>query len=128
MDQLPIRLEGEAALAEVGAAVLSPGDLDGDGADDLVVTAPGDFYGAPEAAGEVLVFRGPLAGRLERSDAAVRLANDRAGSHLGISLATGDLDGDGRTDLVAGAPFDSFWAPIAGLVYGWTSADLFGHP
>lgn len=87
----------------LGFQVLAPGDLDGDGVDDLVVSAPGDRQAASGLPGEVYVFRGPVRGDLTPADADYTftgIADDGAGS----SLASGDFDGDGRPDLVIGRP------------------------
>ena len=56
------RMDGTAAVLGFGAAVLGPGDLDGDGYADAVVGAPdGDVAGAA-------VYRGPLLGTIDTAD------------------------------------------------------------
>lgn len=77
--------EGEG----VGAALLSPGDLDGDGQPDLALgaTTGGD--------GELVMLLGPIAGVVELE--AVRWATWSApsGAGAGTSLAAGDFAGSG---------------------------------
>lgn len=82
------------------------GDLDGDGTMDLVLGAPFASEGASKN-GAAYLFFGPLeAGAdLATGDADVILSGPAAGSYFGDSLATGDLNADGVTDLLAGATF-----------------------
>jgi len=103
-------LSGDTAGDDAGTAVAVPGDLDGDGVDDLVIGAPGVDTVAPTGedfldAGAVYVLLGPILRDYELStaDAVHRgiAQNDRAGSVL---AAVGDLNGDGTADIAVGAP------------------------
>ncbi|WP_219514004.1 FG-GAP and VCBS repeat-containing protein [Nonomuraea ceibae] len=84
-------------------ASLAAGDLDGDGRDELAVGAPGLRGG-----GGVTVYwmKGRKPYLISQRTGWVRQAA-RATDQWGESLATGDFDGDGRDELVAGAPSDS---------------------
>ena len=89
------RLEGAAAGAEYGSALALLGDLDGDGADDFAVGAPG------EAArqGAVRIHSGRTGAVL------ATLAGSGPDDFYGFALAAiDDVDADGVRDLVVGAP------------------------
>jgi len=80
------------------------GDINGDGAVELVVGVGGDDGGATDA-GSLLVFAGPLAGGvLVPTDASTHIDGRVTEGGLGWSgVAVGDSDGDGFDDLAAGA-------------------------
>jgi hypothetical protein len=76
-------------------------DFDGDGIDDLVVADPyaGDYPGLQ--AGQVRILKGPAAsGAWTGLPSLLVLSGSEPYRHFGTGLCTGDLDGDGRPDLV----------------------------
>ena len=86
---------GEAPGQYLGS-VGAPGDVDGDGAADLLVAATA---GGTAEAGRVRLVSGRTGAELCRWDGLA------GGDWLGASLTgAGDVDGDGRADLAAGAP------------------------
>ncbi|MEM9190278.1 MAG: FG-GAP-like repeat-containing protein [Myxococcota bacterium] len=95
-----VRIDGiNSASAFFGHAVVGFGDGDGDGYDDIVVGA----FGVNSRAGRVTVLRGSAIG----IDPAVRfdVAGPDDGGDFGWSLAAiGDVDRNGRADLLVGAP------------------------
>lgn len=76
--------------------------------------------------GAVYVLRGPLPpGTTTLDDAVVQVRSGVADDDFGASLAAADVDGDGRADLLVGAPMDSGLAREGGVAYLWRGVDLF---
>lgn len=91
-----------------GRSVAGGGDVDGDGSPDLAVGAPyeGDFY--PQA-GSVQVFSGSSFQLLHL------LNGESLKERFGWSVArAGDVDDDGRGDVVVGAPHNLAAGSFAG--------------
>ncbi|WP_168210463.1 VCBS repeat-containing protein [Persicimonas caeni] len=99
------------SAGSLGAAVSPAGDLDGDGARDLLVGEPlvGGPDGADESGAVYVVFGGSTLGTagslVPIADASVRLQGTADRGQAGSALAAvGDLDGDGFDDVLVGAP------------------------
>jgi hypothetical protein len=90
--------EGEGVVAQYGSVVVSPGDLTGDGVDDLVVAAPG-------CCSQIADFEGP--GRLYfydvKNDVLLATLDPAMGERgLGFHVTrAGDIDGNGVGDVFA---------------------------
>jgi len=91
-------LVGEDTFDRAGAAVAGGGDVNGDGFDDVLVGATdhGDAWH-----GAAYLVLGPMAGTISLANADAALVGDDLG-RLGNSVSLGDLDDDGRADLVVG--------------------------
>ena len=90
---------GEAGW-NLGASVAAPGDVDGDGLDDL-------FVGAPDATATLLGLELGKALVYSATGAVLHeLSGPSAYSDFGAAVACGDWNGDGVVDLAAGAPND----------------------
>ncbi|MDM7916524.1 MAG: FG-GAP-like repeat-containing protein, partial [Candidatus Eisenbacteria bacterium] len=111
-------LTGEEPGDVFGNAVaVLPGDS-GHGAGAVLAGAWDDNAGGTRA-GRAYLFRGPLAGARSASSADLFVTGGPGPDQLGLSVASaGDLNGDGRADILAGAPqFDDQGAGFAVVVY-----------
>ena len=137
------KLTGEVRYGAAGQKVSSAGDVDGDGVPDLMVGAPGtdanpddlDYEGTAYLVSGASLAR--VDARGEEPDGLVDLGDavtqgegwkfiGEAGEDLaGQAAATaGDVDGDGRPDLLVGAPGHDSEAIDAGAVYVVSSSEL----
>jgi hypothetical protein len=88
----------EGVQSTYGAAVSGAGDVNGDGFSDVVVGA----YLHANGAGQVYVYHGSVNGL---SDSPSWTVSGPQGGAYGFAVATaGDVNGDGYSDLIVGAP------------------------
>jgi hypothetical protein len=107
----------EAANDHAGAALSLSGDLNGDGYADVVIGAY-DQDATWNSAGAVYVVYGPVTGTIDLAMADAKLLGEGVGHQAGAALATaGDVNGDGRDDLLVGAPFHDGLGQACGAVY-----------
>lgn len=110
-----VRIEGAVVGDQFGASSMTAGDVDRDGFSDLLVGAP-YWDGSVTDQGHVYYYRGS-------SDTLASSANwlyipTQAGASLGFVLApAGDVNSDGFSDLVVGAPFYDTGVADAGCAF-----------
>jgi hypothetical protein len=92
-------LTGGATGESFGIAVASAGDMNLDGFDDMVLGAQSHDAGGLDA-GRAYVFFG---GGDPDADPDIVMTGGHAGDQFGNALAAGDVNGDGRSDVVVGA-------------------------
>ncbi|GAA2460167.1 hypothetical protein [Streptomyces macrosporus] len=113
-----------------GAAV-AVADLDQDGVGDIVVGVPGEALGSIGGAGSVVVVPGRRAGRLGQGaygfsqDTAGVPGGSEAGDFFGNTVGAGDLDRDGRPELLVGAAGENDLQGAAWVIPGGTTRPLY---
>jgi hypothetical protein len=127
MTQLVTEINNSVRVTQTGTA-LSSGDINGDGLDDLLLSAPANWstefakvfviYGASGLPGTTIrLGRGPAPGETHIIDA----GDDNV---AGWSLSSGDVNADGFDDVTIGAPI----GPRVGGQRVGSAYVVFGHP
>lgn len=117
---------GVAEFDNFGRQICCPGDLDGDGVGEIVVTATGANPGGMDGAGSVFVYSGATGVPLFQFD------GDAPYDFFGWSVASpGDLDGDAIPDLMVGSIFEN-WSGrgnvgVVSIYSGATGAKIRDH-
>ena len=112
-------LHSEGSDSSFGT-VLQAVDIDGDGADELAVGAPGESASDP---GEVFVMD-RLSAAFSAESAFVSMRGGKAGDRFGAALASGDLNRDGYEDVMVGAPGYNFERGTVIIYQGSAAGEL----
>jgi hypothetical protein len=119
-DRPDLVLNGEAPGDLFGISVASAGDVNGDGASDLIVGAYQNDAGGQDAGRAYIFFGGPYVD--DRPD--LVLTGAAAGDYFGFSVASaGDFNHDGFSDVIVGAYHNDAGGAEAGRAYVY-----FGDP
>ena len=110
------RINGINNDDDLGFAVSSAGDVDGDGFDDILIGAKESDYGSFDAGEAYLVFGAASvgsAGSIDLSSLAagegVRFFGAYSQGEAGHSVsAAGDVNGDGFSDFLIGSPYSDY--------------------
>jgi len=128
-----------------GYTVAGLGDINGDGYDDVAISAPtmADVIsgtGSLTGVGAVFIYLGSPSGLPATPSKVLQSTTAVDGALFGYSVDAGDITGDGKNDIVIGAPLDRYQTTAQGLfgptsvnvsagkVYVYRSEDLFSAP
>ncbi|MDP2317412.1 MAG: MopE-related protein [Pseudomonadota bacterium] len=118
-----VTIGGRGDRYQTGTALAVVGDQDGDGLDDLLIGGPSFDSTSSSTGGEAWLLTGALASYAALPNAArTTFLGEAGGDRPGGSVAGGDLDGDGRDDLVMGATGNDGTGTDAGAAYVYTAA------
>ncbi len=103
------RIDGAAANDQLGSSVSGAGDINGDGRDDVIVGAPGaDSNSRTNSGSSYVIYGAASQSNLDlaalNTSRGLRIDGAAVAEQCGSSVsAAGDVNGDGRDDLIVGA-------------------------
>ncbi|MBS1517960.1 MAG: FG-GAP repeat protein [Bacteroidetes bacterium] len=112
-----VTMTGEAVSNSFGYSVSSAGDANGDGYSDVIIGA----QGYSSNTGRAYIFNG---GATMNNVADVVMTGEASGDYFGASISSaGDLNGDGYSDVIAGAYGNSSNTGKVYIYFGAASMD-----
>jgi hypothetical protein len=121
IDDAMFTLSGNVSGNQLGYSVGS-GDIDGDGTDDLIVTAPYATTDTTYSHGAVYVVYGAASGDITASDVDATLTGSTSYEYLGSEVTAGDVDSDGYDDVLAAGAWSNKVFLFLGPTTSTTSA------
>ena len=121
--------ESNQDQAHFGYSVATAGDVNGDGYSDVLIGAP-EYDNGQTDEGSVYLWLGGIDGPVINGtpgNSNWSAQSDQASSQLGFSVSTaGDVNGDGYSDVVIGAPYYDSTQTNEGRAFLWygSSSDL----
>lgn len=114
--------EGSALGSGLGSA-MAVGDVNGDGKSDVIAGAYGETVGGSPQQGQAYVFSG-ADGTLLRTLTTPNPPSPFLGALFGCSVAAADVNGDGKSDIIAGASRETVDGNIGqGRAYAFSGED-----
>ncbi len=108
---------GESDNDAAATSLAGAGDMNADGATDLIIGAYGDDTLGSETGAAYIIY-GPTRGDNELAAAPAKLTGAGADDYAGWSVgAVGDVNADGYDDVIVGAKFESTTYNHAGAAY-----------
>ena len=123
-----ITIKGVRDQEKIGSQQLAKGDINGDGKEDLIICeTAADSGWWPTVQGKVYIFYGPLStGTYYVSDADVIIEGNPTPDIFGMCNSCGDINGDGKDDVLIGAMYSSGGGTRRGTVYIFYGGSLSG--
>jgi len=116
-------IKGEAAGDHAGQTLAAVGDMNGDGKSEILVGAAGSDAGGVDAGAAYVVWGKANDGAVNLSNVTLgtggfRIIGQSAGDGAGQALAAlGDVNGDGKADILVGASGNDAGGANAGAAY-----------
>ncbi len=117
LNSVPWTYTGSYTDEGLGVSLASAGDVNADGYADFLVGAPG-YRALGSPVGRAMLFLGSPTGPASTPD--WQVIGTAAGMSFGGAVSSaGDLNGDGYSDVVIGAPYYANGDAFEGAIYVW---------